>query len=132
MLELLVDGLTNVQIGHRLYMSPKTASVHVSSILRKLGVANRLQAATLAERSGPADRRRLTRGGTGACGHQRSARAGSLRPGRHAGGRSGRPRHRTRGGNRRDPLGVLDLGLRRAHRSSPCPACSTWSAASAP
>ena len=51
-LELLVDGLTNVQIGHRLYMSPKTASVHVSSILRKLGVANRLQAATLAERSG--------------------------------------------------------------------------------
>ena len=52
MLELLVDGLTNTQIGGRLYMSPKTASVHVSSILRKLGVANRLQAATLAERSG--------------------------------------------------------------------------------
>ena len=51
-LELLVEGLTNVQIGHRLFMSPKTASVHVSSILRKLGVANRLQAATLAERSG--------------------------------------------------------------------------------
>jgi DNA-binding CsgD family transcriptional regulator len=51
-LELLVDGLTNTQIGGRLYMSPKTASVHVSSILRKLGVANRLQAATLAERSG--------------------------------------------------------------------------------
>ena len=51
-LELLVDGLTNAQIGGRLYMSPKTASVHVSSILRKLGVANRLQAATLAERSG--------------------------------------------------------------------------------
>jgi DNA-binding NarL/FixJ family response regulator len=47
-----VDGLTNAQIARRLYMSPKTASVHVSSIIRKLGVSNRLQAATLAERSG--------------------------------------------------------------------------------
>jgi DNA-binding NarL/FixJ family response regulator len=33
-------------------MSPKTASVHVTSILRKLGVASRVQAAAVAERAG--------------------------------------------------------------------------------
>ena len=33
-------------------MSPKTASVHVSAILRKLGVNGRVQAATIAERMG--------------------------------------------------------------------------------
>ena len=33
-------------------MSHKTASVHVTHILRKLGVAGRVQAATLAERAG--------------------------------------------------------------------------------
>jgi DNA-binding NarL/FixJ family response regulator len=33
-------------------MSPKTASVHVSSIIRKLGVTGRVQAATVAERMG--------------------------------------------------------------------------------
>ena len=33
-------------------MSPKTASVHVTAILRKLGVTGRVQAATVAERMG--------------------------------------------------------------------------------
>jgi DNA-binding CsgD family transcriptional regulator len=51
-LKLLGAGATNVQIGDRLYMSPKTASVHVSAILRKLGVTGRVQAATVAERLG--------------------------------------------------------------------------------
>jgi DNA-binding CsgD family transcriptional regulator len=40
------------QIGAELYISPKTASVHVTSILRKLGVSGRAQAAALAERAG--------------------------------------------------------------------------------
>jgi hypothetical protein len=35
-----------------LYISPRTAGVHVSNILRKLGVSGRVQAATLAERAG--------------------------------------------------------------------------------
>ncbi|WP_296664418.1 AAA family ATPase [Demequina sp.] len=44
-LELIAEGLTNPQIGERLYISPKTASVHVSSILAKLGASNRAEAA---------------------------------------------------------------------------------------
>jgi DNA-binding NarL/FixJ family response regulator len=51
-LRLLAVGRTNAQIGAELYISPKTAGVHVSSILRKLGVSGRVQAAALAERAG--------------------------------------------------------------------------------
>ena len=51
-LRLVADGLTNGQIGTRLFMSPKTASVHVSHILAKLGAANRTEAATVARRQG--------------------------------------------------------------------------------
>jgi DNA-binding CsgD family transcriptional regulator len=51
-LRLLAVGRTNAQIGAELYISPKTASVHVTSILRKLGVTSRVQAATVAERAG--------------------------------------------------------------------------------
>ena len=51
-LRLLAAGRTNAQIGAELYISPKTASVHVTSILRKLGVSNRVQAAAWAERAG--------------------------------------------------------------------------------
>jgi DNA-binding CsgD family transcriptional regulator len=51
-LRLLVAGRTNAQIGAELYMSPKTASVHVTSIMRKLGVTSRVQAAAVAERAG--------------------------------------------------------------------------------
>jgi len=51
-LRLLAAGRTNPQIGAELYISTSTASVHVSNILRKLGVSGRVQAAALAERSG--------------------------------------------------------------------------------
>ena len=51
-LRLLAVGRTNAQIGAELFISPKTASVHVTSILRKLGVAGRVQAAAVAERAG--------------------------------------------------------------------------------
>jgi DNA-binding CsgD family transcriptional regulator len=51
-LRLLAAGRTNAQIGAELYISPKTASVHVTSILRKLGVSSRVQAAAMAERAG--------------------------------------------------------------------------------
>ena len=48
MLGLLAGGLTNAEIGNALFISPKTASVHVSNLLRKLGVANRTEAAAWA------------------------------------------------------------------------------------
>jgi DNA-binding CsgD family transcriptional regulator len=51
-LRLLAAGRTNAQIGAELYISPTTAGVHVSNILRKLGVSGRVQAAALAERAG--------------------------------------------------------------------------------
>jgi DNA-binding CsgD family transcriptional regulator len=51
-LRLLAAGRTNAQIGAELYISPKTASVHVSNILRKLNVNGRTQAAATAERAG--------------------------------------------------------------------------------
>jgi DNA-binding NarL/FixJ family response regulator len=51
-LRSLVAGRSNGEIGAELFISRKTASVHVSNILRKLGVSNRAQAAALAERAG--------------------------------------------------------------------------------
>ena len=51
-LRLLAAGRTHPQIGAELYISTSTASVHVSNILRKLGVAGRVQAAAVAERAG--------------------------------------------------------------------------------
>jgi ATP/maltotriose-dependent transcriptional regulator MalT len=47
-LGLLGEGLTNAEIGARLYISPKTAEHHVSSVLSKLGVRSRAEAALLA------------------------------------------------------------------------------------
>lgn len=46
-LELIAEGLSNRQIGERLFISVKTVSVHVSAVLRKLGVSTRTEAALL-------------------------------------------------------------------------------------
>ena len=51
-LVLLAEGLTNREIGERLFMSQKTASVHVSRIFVKLDVRGRVEAATMAQRAG--------------------------------------------------------------------------------
>ncbi|HET9874095.1 MAG TPA: response regulator transcription factor [Propionibacteriaceae bacterium] len=47
-LRLVADGLTNRQIAERLYIAEKTVKNHVSSILGKLGLERRTQAAALA------------------------------------------------------------------------------------
>ncbi|NEA57909.1 AAA family ATPase [Streptomyces sp. SID13666] len=49
-LRLVTDGRTNRQIAEELFISPKTASVHVSNILAKLNVSGRGEAAALAHR----------------------------------------------------------------------------------
>jgi two-component system, NarL family, response regulator LiaR len=51
-LQLIARGLDNSEIAAELSISPRTAKNHVSSILSKLEVPNRIQAATYAVRSG--------------------------------------------------------------------------------
>jgi DNA-binding NarL/FixJ family response regulator len=51
-LSLLAEGLDNSQIARTLFVSTTTVKHHVSSIFTKLGVANRVQAAIEAVRSG--------------------------------------------------------------------------------
>ncbi|UFR02124.1 AAA family ATPase [Streptomyces sp. Go40/10] len=51
-LGLVAAGRTNRQIAEELFISPKTASVHVSNILSKLGVSGRGEAAAVAHRLG--------------------------------------------------------------------------------
>ena len=47
---LISDGLTNTELARRLYISPKTAAVHVSNILRKLGISSRTEVRDLIRR----------------------------------------------------------------------------------
>jgi DNA-binding CsgD family transcriptional regulator len=49
-LGLVAEGLTNREIAQRLFIAPKTASLHVSHILQKLGVHNRVEASGVAHR----------------------------------------------------------------------------------
>ncbi|HET9080358.1 MAG TPA: AAA family ATPase [Trebonia sp.] len=51
-LSLLAKGRSNREIGTELFITPKTASVHVSNILGKLGAASRTEAAAIAYREG--------------------------------------------------------------------------------
>ncbi|WP_198547486.1 response regulator transcription factor, partial [Streptomyces jeddahensis] len=45
---LIGEGLTNRQIGRRLYLAEKTVKNHISRLLAKLGVERRIQAAVIA------------------------------------------------------------------------------------
>ncbi|WP_433377130.1 helix-turn-helix transcriptional regulator [Actinoplanes sp. CA-142083] len=54
-LRLVAEGQSNSRIAASLYISPKTASVHVSRIIAKLEVANRVEAAAVAHRLGLLD-----------------------------------------------------------------------------
>lgn len=51
-LALVAEGLSNRQIGERLFISGKTVSVHVSNLLAKLGVTGRTEAVAVAHRRG--------------------------------------------------------------------------------
>lgn len=54
-LALVAHGLSNAEIGGRLYLGAGTVKDHVSAILAKLGVAGRVQAALAAQRAGLLD-----------------------------------------------------------------------------
>jgi DNA-binding NarL/FixJ family response regulator len=49
-LDLLAQGLTNRDMGGRLFLSPKTVEHHVGAIMRKLGVKTRTEAAAVLPR----------------------------------------------------------------------------------
>ena len=49
-LRLIGEGRSNREIGEALFISAKTASVHVTHILQKLNVSTRVQAAIAADR----------------------------------------------------------------------------------
>ncbi|OZB84052.1 MAG: DNA-binding response regulator [Microbacterium sp. 14-71-5] len=56
-LMLVAEGLSNADIGARLYLGAGTVKDHVSAILAKLGVTSRVQAALAAQRAGLLDER---------------------------------------------------------------------------
>ncbi|MEN3584288.1 response regulator transcription factor [Streptomyces sp. WMMC905] len=58
-LALIGEGLTNRQIGRRLYLAEKTVKNHISRLLAKLGVERRIQAAVIATQA--QDRARTSR-----------------------------------------------------------------------
>ncbi len=47
-LNLIIKGLSNKEIGNHLSISPNTVKIHVSKILRKVGAASRTEAAAIA------------------------------------------------------------------------------------
>ena len=55
-LRLLADGLTNREIGERLFISQKTVGAHVAHVFDKLGVHSRLEAAVRAQQLGLVER----------------------------------------------------------------------------
>lgn len=62
-LMLIADGLTNRQIGERLYLAEKTVKNYVSSVLAKLGMERRTEAAVFAARVADKDRERANHPG---------------------------------------------------------------------
>ena len=54
-LALVAEGMTNREIGKRLFISEKTASVHLSNLMAKLNVSSRTEAVTVAQRRGLLD-----------------------------------------------------------------------------
>ncbi len=55
-LALVGAGLSNAEVGARLFLVEGTVKTHVSAVLSRLGVSNRVQAALLAYEAGLADR----------------------------------------------------------------------------
>ncbi len=55
-LEGMASGLSNKEIGQKLFLSEKTVKHYITNILQKLQVRNRVEAALLAQRNAKTDR----------------------------------------------------------------------------
>jgi len=55
-LDLIAEGLTNRQIGERIFLAEKTVKNYVSNLLAKLGMERRTEAAVFAARLTPTDK----------------------------------------------------------------------------
>jgi DNA-binding NarL/FixJ family response regulator len=75
-LRLLAAGQSNKEIGAELYIAPKTASVHVSNILAKLGAGSRTEAAAIAHGQGLGIRPPRHSANRGSAGTRPAARPG--------------------------------------------------------
>ncbi len=102
-LRLVGAGRSNQQIGDALFITRKTASVHVSNILGKLGVDNRIEAAVVAHRLGLTDEASESEatdaavagrapGGRSGSEAGRVAASGAVSRERHPASRAARPR----------------------------------------
>ena len=113
-------GSANKEIAAALSISERTARAHVSSILGKLGLSSRTQAAVWAEREGLVDRRRYDRQPARAAARAAGAPSSPARSSsRHEAERRGMQRRRPgpAGGERGPLAGVLDPHERSAARS---------------
>ena len=86
-LALIAEGLTNRQIGERMFLAEKTVKNYVSSILRKLGLERRTQAAVLASKLLGELPRDGASGPSGNGRHHRAICDGAERSTRRSGGR---------------------------------------------
>ncbi|NJP81455.1 response regulator transcription factor, partial [Streptomyces sp. AA8] len=67
-LGLIGEGMTNRQIGQKLYLAEKTVKNHISRLLAKLGVERRVQAAVIATEALATEHQQPLRPGHGAQG----------------------------------------------------------------